>query len=415
VAPPRLPLTPPTSPRLIKSSPNLPALAGRPEDSPGSLGQDAFNTPKPSAAAHDLPHQHPRPSDRLECPFDFDLAKDARGRDQVFGSGAWSTVYRALGRIPRHPILASPPTPPSSTPTPVPLIVAVKTPSGRHALPIIHNEGLVLGQITRLEDARRYVIPFYGFHSPTSSLILGAVPLSLSEHIENCSRQARSNPESTSTWSTSPPIIGSIKTWLALADQTVTGLAWLHDASAGPGIVHGAESGFGFAYTPLFADFSSSQLLSASKVTPNTLSAVTREYTAPELLTSKVLGDPNTAATKASDVFSLAVTLLAAVTGELMVYPGNLWQRQAMATQGWNVLDFVRNGDQGARLPRFGIVERVLERAVLRCGIGGRVEARAWVDVVERIKMEVGGPGMTPGETRPGGLEKSEEVRDPQS
>ena len=89
-------------------------------------------------------------------------------------------------------------------------------------------------------------------------------------------------------------------------------------------------------------------------------------------------------ATKASDVFSLAVTLLVAATGQMLVYPGSVFQRQVMATQGWLVLNHVRCGEGGARVPRMGAVERVLERAVLKAEMG-RVSTEQWLGIVDSI------------------------------
>jgi hypothetical protein len=78
----------------------------------------------------------------------------------------------------------------------------------------------------------------------------------------------------------------------------------------------------------------------------------------------------------------MALTLLVAATGQLLVYPGSVFQRQAMATQGWLVLSHVRNGDGGTRVPTFGVVERLLERAVLKAD-KGRVNAQEWLAVVD--------------------------------
>ncbi|KIW26331.1 uncharacterized protein PV07_09431 [Cladophialophora immunda] len=138
------------------------------------------------------------------------------------------------------------------------------------------------------------------------------------------------------------------------------------------------------SFEPVCADFSSSPRLDLEETTLNTLSAVTREYAAPELLSSKVLRDPTPTATTASNVFSMALTLLVAATGQLLVYSGTGFQRQAMATQGWMVLSHVRNGEGRTWIPRFGTVERVLERAALKTDMG-RVSAQQWLSIVEGI------------------------------
>lgn len=55
-----------------------------------------------------------------------------------------------------------------------------------------------------------------------------------------------------------------------------------------------------------------------------------------------------------------------------------------MATQGWEVLGLVRNGNGGLRVPRGGVVERVIEGAVKRRP-SERVEAGQWMGVVGEI------------------------------
>jgi serine/threonine protein kinase len=180
-----------------------------------------------------------------------------------------------------------------------------------------------------------------------------------------------------------------------MADKLITALAWLHNTAE---VVHGDikpgnillspnRSSAAFAFDPLLIDFSSSHIISSTTPTLNTLSAVTREYTAPELLFPSVLGDPSSTATTASDVFSLAVTLIIAATGELMVYSGNVWQRTSMAKQGWNILEFVRSGEGGMKVPQGGVAERVVEAAVRKIE-EGRTDSLKWRGLVRRVRRD---------------------------
>lgn len=352
---------------------------------------NAISTPSPKQSSHgkilDGSSDESLDSEMIECGFDVEILKDQRGRDQVFGTGAWSTVYKAIGRA-KYGVVDQASNP-SLRRQSIPVLVAVKTPSRKAAVPIIKSEALIMSELTKTYDCNEYIVPFYGIVPATCSLVLGAVPLNLEDHIKSC---AFKETRSRSIWDAPIPVVGSTSIWLDLAMRTVSALAWLHEEA---GVVHGdikpgnillrlgwhGEGKFG--YDPLLADFSSGQMLNAVTTTPNTLSAITREYAAPELLTSAVLKNPKSVATTASDVFSLGVTLLVAATGEFLVYSGGVWQRQAMATQGWNVLSNVRNGEQGDRIPVDGIVQRVLEKAVLRAGMG-RTDARAWKTLVER-------------------------------
>lgn len=114
---------------------------------------------------------------------------------------------------------------------------------------------------------------------------------------------------------------------------------------------------------------------------------MTKEYTAPELLTVAVMKDPNSCATTASDVFALAVTLLVAATGDPMVYTGySAMHRQMLATQGWGVLNNVRS--ISSRVPRHGVVDRLLEKAVLK---EGRISTGAWIEMLEDAREDMRG------------------------
>jgi serine/threonine protein kinase len=263
----------------------------------------------------------------------------------------------------------------------------VKRATRRDAPAILHSEAKILAYLQTVADNERYIVPFHGILD-SSTIVLTAIPYTLDNHIRTCAVNATKNFSTSTMYE---PVIGSISVWLEYARQLITALAWLHEEA---GVVHGdikpgnillspttTLSGETI-YTPYLTDFSSSQRMDSDTVTPNTLSAVTREYTAPELLTSAVLRDPTSTATPASDVFSLAVTLLVAATGQLLVYPGSVFQRQVMATQGWLILQHVRSGAQGTRVPRLGVVEKVLERAVLKKGMG-RIRVLEWLALVE--------------------------------
>lgn len=321
-------------------------------------------------------------------PFEVEVVKDDHGRDVIFGTGAWSTVYQGTTHA-RRRSGSAPLTPPLSPTLITPLLVAIKKPARRDASIILKSEAKILSYLQAVPGCNKFIVPFYGVVDDTT-IIMEALPFRLGDHIRQCAVVASQN---CSTWTMTEPVLGNAAKWISLAQRLVSALAWLHDQAR---VVHGDikpdnilmshvhGSGTDITFEPLFADFSSSQRLDLGETTPNTLSAVTREYTAPELLSSKVLRDPSSCATTASDVFSMALTLLVAATGQLLVYPGSVFQRQAMATQGWMVLSHVRNGDGGTRVPRFGVVERVVERAVLKEGMG-RVNAGTWLDIVNNI------------------------------
>jgi Protein kinase domain len=377
-------LTPPTSPKLVRSNTGF--------DNVSAAGRKSS---KPSSHSQSRVQSHDGAEDSfttLKCPFDVDIAKNHAGWPQLFGQGAWSKVYKATGRAKCLSTSSEPGvlTPPPSPETHVPLLVAVKAPLSPASRCILENEGFTLTHLNRIPNHKRFIVPFYGIISSTSSIVLEPIPLPLSDHITTCSRLRRSSDTDLVSIG---PILGSISTWLNLATKLTRALSWLHNDA---GVVHGdikpgnillspiRSSGTTFPFQPLLIDFSSSHLLPSNTTTQYTLSALTREFTAPELLSPAVLRDPSSTATTASDVFSLAVTLIVAATGELNVYPGNVWQRQYMATQGWNVLDFVRSGDSGMRVPLGGLVETIVQPAVRRVE-EGRIDASDWKDLIEKV------------------------------
>jgi Protein kinase domain len=384
-------LTPPNSPILVRSTNGF-------EDPVKPRKRASSATPTQRQNRSSFYDSHDSRKDVplvVECPFEVEVTRDRSNHPQIFGKGAWSTVYRGAGRtrsVPPAPSSNVILTPPPSPGTSVPLVVAIKAPLSKASRTILYNEAITLSHLSRTPYHDSFIIPFYGYVPTSSSLILAPIPLSLSEHISSCVRMSRANNTQSSS---QDPVIGSNLVWLSLAAKLIAGLAWLHndafcvhgDLKPGNILLSPNGSSEGFAFDPLLIDFSSSHLLSSTENPPNTLSALTREYTAPELLSPSVLRNPSSTATTKSDVFSLAVTLIVAATGELMVYHGNVWQRQHMATQSWNVLEFVRNGDSRMRVPTGGIVERVAVAAVRRSD-QGRIDAVKWKGLVSNITRE---------------------------
>ncbi|KAL1968252.1 hypothetical protein VTN77DRAFT_2087 [Rasamsonia byssochlamydoides] len=328
----------------------------------------------PCGSAADLHRSRP-----LEFIYDLELRRSDDGQPLEFGRGVWSVVYMATSRWSSP---ASGLTPPSS-PAVSSRVLAVKSPLRRDAHSVLEAEARILTRIRAASDKDRYVVPFHGYIPTSHSIVMSAVPLALSTYIRDRAALAQKN---FSTRTMFDPVLGMAQ-WHDLALQLISGLSWLHSK---PGVVHGDIKPHNillrprkdrvddsdrdrdiFPYEPLYTDFSSAHDMSSPKsalsgaATP--LSALTPPFAAPELLSVAALKSSDVLVTQASDVFSLAVTLLAAATGDLVLYPGtSSMQRLAMSREGHRVLDFVRSGAHGSRVPRNGLVEKSLKPAVVK-------------------------------------------------
>ncbi|KAJ5594155.1 uncharacterized protein N7459_000363 [Penicillium hispanicum] len=323
-----------------------------------------------------------------------EISRDDEDRPIEFGRGAWSIVYKARS-TPSAPTSA-PHTPPSS-PVAISRVYAVKAPLRRDARPVLQAEALTLTRLHRTPGCENYVVPFHGYHTDSEALVMSAVPLALSTFIEDQADLMRKRQSSTATMF--DPVQGP-NSWRDLARKLISGLAWLHHTAAiihgdvkphnlllrpiptdEPGTVAGA-----FPYEPLFADFSSAvEIPFESAASPDTtrasMSAFTPPFTAPELLSLASLKSGDVAPTPASDVFSLAATLLAAATGDLLLYPGSSnMQRLAMAREGHRILEFTRSGNNGFRIPRNGFVEKLVQPAVAK-DPAQRIDAQQWMAI----------------------------------
>lgn len=376
-------LTPPSSP-FRNTSP----CTHRPQD---------VDLSEPFRSSVDVPRSYTYTDDGIiVCPYEVALVKDQKDRSQIFGHGAWSTVFKGTCYA-RSAAPFGLMTPPSQAMAPPPLLVAVKYPARKDAVTILRNEAKTLSRLQELDPNEQHIATFYGIIDKDSSIVMAAHPRSLKDHIRACAQNAASMPISHAT----SPVVGNTSIWLDLAEKLIDTLDWMHNdalivhGDIKPGnillrpVVHKVDPQTRLAFDPLFIDFSSSQRLDTQDITPNTLSAVTKEYTAPELLTVAVMKDPNSCATPASDVFSLAVTLVVAATGDPTVYTGcSAFQRQYFATQGTSILGNLRSFSN--RLPRQGVVSRVLERAVLRKDLG-RISTDAWKELVADMRKDIDG------------------------
>lgn len=365
-----------------------------------------FSTPPDTPVTeHESDNESPAPKRTqkhiIEFPYDLEVMRDGNGAYIEFGRGVWSAVYKATSCLSTavnsvKPIVMTPPSSPviaSSTSR----VVAVKTPLRRDAHSVLRTEGYILSRITQSahstsgSSGEDYVVPFYGYIPHSHSLVLQALPLSLSTHIETCADQAR---KSFSTRTMFDPVTPN---WRALATQLIKGLDWLHREI---GLVHADIKPHNILlrprqssclegeseYVALYADFSSAHFISGSPISAEevaTAAALTPPFAAPELLTLNAMKSSTTFSTPASDIFALALTLLAAATGDVLVYGStNAMQRLAMSREGWRALDYVRSGANASRLGRGrdGFVGRVVERGIVR-EADMRVSAREWLDL----------------------------------
>ncbi|OJJ99433.1 hypothetical protein ASPACDRAFT_79345 [Aspergillus aculeatus ATCC 16872] len=337
-------------------------------------------------------------SDTKHFTDDLEYHYDPRGRPVEFGRGVWSVVYKASSSPAVKSGLLTPP----SSPAVKGRVVAVKSPVRRDAHSVLDAEARALTRISRVAGAENHAVPFHGYISESHSIVMSAVPLALSTYIQDKAAIAQ---KTRSTQTMFNPVQGMAH-WHVLAEKLIAGLAWLH---SGPQMVHGdikphnillrlrSPSGQdldlesdSFPYEPLFADFSSAHPI-ASPSSPEqcsmgtALTALTPPFAAPELLCVSSLTSPDVAPTPESDVFSLAVSLLAAATGDLLLYPGasNL-QRLAMAREGHRVIDFARSGPNGSRVPRAGVVEQMIQPAIAK-DPSQRIHPDDWLHLTESV------------------------------
>lgn len=351
----------------------------------------------------------------LCCPFNVVYIQPDGPGSSDFARGRFSRVSRAIPAPPSPPL--SPRSPSRRTATaaavdadsvdnvtaascsslPAPgTLLAVKRPATGTKVETasLQAEAAVLSYIsarTELKERREHIVNFYGFMPQQNALVLDMVDLTLEKYILD--------EKVCSAASSSDPVIG-LEQWLHLTLSLTKGLEWLHQEA---GVVHGdikpanvmlrakkhihsspPSSSLpedSFPYHAIYADFGSAHILSLSLdvSSSSTFSVGTPAFTAPELLS---LRSPVKCPTKASDVFSLAATLVAAITGDVRLYEiSSTVAMYHMAQNGHLILDNVRNSYPMRLLPRSMPVQ-LLKGAVAKSP-EDRWTASEWTSLVQ--------------------------------
>lgn len=387
-------LTPPHTPRSTEDQQLLLSTA---EEADDVLERDDEQGPEQSKALEELGAEGkylewseitPRPYRRKHKLLD---SASSSGYEE-FGRGVWSVVYRAEG-LADHPTESELLTPPTS-----PLVqsrlatsysfFAVKAPLRRDAYKVLDNEARILTYLHQKSNATDHLVQFHGYDSEEHSIILDAYPLTLATHAKSALASTRA---SFTTKTMFDPVVGRTQ-WAEIAEGLIDGLAFLHDC----GCVHGdikpanvlLQPTSSSTFRPLYCDFSSSHILCPSSSSQiDEVSAVTPDFTSPELLASFYHRSGSRAvATFASDVFALGVTLVVAATGDSPYVGARMEiQKLGMAKEG-RPIEFTRAGDQASRVMKGRMVVKSLARALEKDPLK-RVSAMEWKsEVSETLK-----------------------------
>lgn len=263
----------------------------------------------------------------------------------LLGTGAWSRVYSLHG---------------------VP--IAVKTPVNIPARAVLESEAKVLSYVSSaLAHNSTGIAAFHGYDSVTAAVYMELIPGgTLEAHLES------STPAHIRA-----PAIG-MPQWLFLAECLARTFSALKRASVVHGDVKlgnillrpwapspGADPiwsayvrGGGALLEPVVVDFSSAHVDLPCEL-PEAMSAVTTAYAAPELLQSFLGAARHPLPTHASDLYSLALSLLAAAVGS-EVYR-NAGRHVGIYVRQGNPIGWVKADDRGMKVGRGGAVSAVLE------------------------------------------------------
>jgi serine/threonine protein kinase len=359
-------LTPPITPR----SPLIHGNAGSP---------DPYYEFR-SRALHSVP---PPP----DSPLDASPAH-IQQRELLLGEGAWSRVYAVRGRN-----------------------LAVKTPINAMSREVIGKEAKILHFLSVvLPDTG--IAEYHGYDVPSSSLFMQLVPDGTLESFVLAKAQQLEANGTGSLANLRRPVVG-MSQWLFLAER----LAAVFAALKRVGVVHGDVKWTNILlrefvpsemecdrvwrdcsetlYEPVVVDFSSAHFILEDDP-PEAVNAVTTSFCAPELLesfisrppsrndrltppatpTSPQCPTPYPLPTFESDLYSVALCLLAAAVGS-EVYR-NAGRFVGIYVRQGNPIGWVKSDERGLRIGRGSVVASTLEGC-----FGKTAEGRTTVEVLE--------------------------------
>jgi serine/threonine protein kinase len=265
----------------------------------------------PPSSMHDPEPTHDLDNDGVIA-YDFSKIDYELERAKVLGTGLWSTVYLSQPRTNITIDYASPPSTPSrrSLDISAPSLFAVKQPSRKDARHVFDQEARVLSRIQARENASQFLVPFYGLDPRNGNLVFEAV---IGGSLENLAARLKQMTEVARH-------VELIATFPGIAVDLVNGLSFLH----AEGVIHADIKSanvlldmyeqYGQTRPVIrarYIDFSAAFMPAYGDSHAN--AGGTWEFLAPEQL--RVAQPELSIPTKASDVWSLGLTLLAVVVG----------------------------------------------------------------------------------------------------
>jgi len=331
-------------------------------------------------------------------PIDYAVDESAR-----LGAGRFSRVYLARcvdNDDPARPHAAlTPPTTPSrvarrtSEPVVRPTVFAVKVAADKSSLKALRGEARILSHLAKHPESRKHMVPFYGFDSGRNSLVFGALPSTLADLITLELDRLDSLARTTELCRVLPHVARSL----------INGLAWMHSLHvvhsdikppnillrAGAPVPIPLEHGhriLDVPFTPVFADFTSSFLLTDDPKTISSMGGGTYDYMAPEQFSP-----PFPSPDSKMDVYALAISLVELITGRSPFEDAgsNRNMKMAMIKEGKALVWAMRSSIGKTRMNnvgeemfrRYGLNTKTLLQTALCKKPAERVSAEEWSEL----------------------------------